>query len=247
MRAGRLRNNVDMLSDKEGAVTTIDEKTGGVRARWPSGKKRMAPALLEWCVEPWWVVDMLFAAQTFRSTIYDPCCGAGTIPEVARRHGYRTIATDIADRGYPRQDRRLDFTADAAVRAFTRNCGADVVFNAPYQRGRLAVAFIDQALRVTGGRVAALVNDAFLSSAGRWDAAAGVYVGGRHDKFVDEWPVSAIYHCSTRPSIPPGGFDIIPEGGSANYVWLIFDLDFKGDPLTRWLRREGGSRNGAVA
>src|SRR6516164_1608408 len=60
-------------------------------------------------IEPEWCSERLFEVEKFNGAIWDPASGIGRVAEAARRAGYRTIATDMVDRGYPRLDACVDF------------------------------------------------------------------------------------------------------------------------------------------
>ena len=51
-------------------------------------------------IEPSWVSERLFAVETFRGVILDPCCGTGTIPQATQAAGLSSYGSDIADHGY---------------------------------------------------------------------------------------------------------------------------------------------------
>lgn len=183
-------------------------------------------------IEPAWCVGLLFEHVRFHPVLWDPCCGIGTIPTQALKYQFEPYASDLIDRGHEPMWKTADFlTLTEGPEGGT----ADIVMNPPYGRAKLAVKFIDHALKLTGARVAAIVTESFLFSAGKWNGRE--FVGGRHDKFTREWPLKHILFLSSRPSMPPGGMEIPATGGQTNYVWLVFERGFEGHAIPDWLRR----------
>lgn len=204
------------------------------KAMQPKSKRSgFAPEPHDWHVEPPWSVDLLFEAERFFPVLWDPACGGGTIPTQAFKYGYRTYASDLIDRGYEPMWKVANFLS---LTEGPEGGTADIVMNPPYGRAKLAVKFIDHALKLTGGRVAAIVGESFMCSAGRWNGRE--FVGGRHDKFTREWPLKRILYCSSRPSMPPGGMGIPAKGGQTNFIWLVFQRGWSGDAIPGWLRRK---------
>src|SRR5689334_9898169 len=54
-------------------------------------------AARDWYVEPSWCVDSLLDARDI-TVLHDPCCGRGTIVDVALRRGLAATGADIVDR-----------------------------------------------------------------------------------------------------------------------------------------------------
>ncbi len=185
----------------------------------------------EWYLDPVWCTELLLERETFGPLVWDPACGRGAIPDVLAAAGYEVGASDLVDRGYRGLSFIHDFLAGALVdfEPARRLIGrADIVTNPPYGEAKTAVAFIERALELSARRVAAIVNSHFL------------YSEARYDHFTRKWPCARVYHLSSRPSMPPGGLGIKDTGGRYDYVWIVFDKDFTGEPVTRWLRRGRG-------
>lgn len=56
-------------------------------------------------------------------------------------------------------------------------------------------------------------------------------------------PLARIYLLTPRPSMPPGHVILRgekPQGGRADFCWLIWSRGFNGNPELRWLHRNGG-------
>ncbi len=184
---------------------------------------------LDWYVEPSWITTGLLRAETFTGVIWDPACGGGNILEACRAAGYSVIGTDVVDRGAV-MNGLIDFE-DYDGPALAPN----IIMNPPYFRARGAEVFIRKAIEVVGskadgGKVAAFVDHRFIAGKER---ATGLF---------REWPPTRIWQVTPRPSCPPGKWLEAGNkagGGTADYVWLIWELS---DPRKTthfgWLRCE---------
>lgn len=175
-------------------------------------------------VEPSWCSACLFDAEKFTGGIEDPGCGIGRIVESARRAGYRTVAGDIVDRGYP----RLDHCEDFLRREFSR--AQNIVCNPPFN---ICDRFVRHALKLTSGTNGKV---AMIWLARRLNAA----------RWLANTPLARVYLLTPRPSMPPGVVILRgekPGGGTQDFVWLVFDRNYVGLPELRWLHR--GPRGGA--
>ena len=168
-------------------------------------------------VEPTWCSIRLFETETFIGTVEDHCCGIGRIPEAARRAGYRTIATDIVDRGYKHFDGELDFLRyDRRVE--------NIVSNLPFH---LCNEFTRHALKLAARKVALIWLTRRLNAA-HW---------------LQSTPLARIYLLTPRPSMPPGHVILAgekPGGGTQDFAWLVFEHGHVGPPAMHWLHRDGG-------
>ncbi len=133
--------------------------------------------------EPPFAVAALFDQIEVVGTLHDPCCGLGTVPDVAVRRGMVATGADIADRAGGRFAVR-DFLAD-------KRRYDNLIFNPPY-KDKQAPKFILHALDHVhvGGIVAALVPIGFMASQ------------ERHPLFVRP-DCELVIILSRRPSLPP--------------------------------------------
>lgn len=177
----------------------------------------------DWYVEPRWCVEQLASAIDFAGqTIWDPCCGGGTIPDVFRDRGMDTFATDIVDRGYA----HFDALHDATHADFVGD-HLSVVTNPPF---RAAEVIVRAMLAVVDYHVCILQQLSFLASK------------GRHALFT-EYPPSEILILSRRPSMPPGHLlaelgDKAFKGGTQDFCWIVWTRGHVGQTRTRWLNPE---------
>jgi hypothetical protein len=149
-------------------------------------------------IEPDWCVDQLFVTVRFRGPIHDPCCGRNIVL-AAQRAGYEASGADLVDRGFGETGVR--FQEDLRPRT-------TLVLNSPSGQHE---EFIMHALEVASETVAVIVPIPFLDGQERfWE-------------LYRPFPPAYVLCCSERPSMPPGDEpDVKPEGGTADYCWLIW-------------------------
>jgi hypothetical protein len=166
-------------------------------------------------VEPSWCSARLFEEEQFDGSIYDPCCGFGTIVIEALKQGKHAYGSDLVDRGWDSTKTPCDFLT-------CEERHDNIVCNPPFH---IAGRFIDRALHVSTRKVAAIFPTARLNAA-HWLHTA---------------PLKRIYLMTPRPSMPPGHVIASgekPGGGKMDYCWLIFEHGFNGVPELRWLKRD---------
>jgi hypothetical protein len=183
-----------------------------------------------WYQEPPGCAEALFGEILFAGGIHDPCCGKGTIVDVALGCGIEATGADIKNRAQDRVPQR-DFFID-------RRSYPNIVFNPPNDKRRgfnmLAVRLILHGLDLVpkGGLVAALVTGNFL------------WAQGRSVLFMQP-EMELVLILSERPSVPPGEFleQHGEEGrvnGSLDFAWMVFRrggrLEMDRDASIRWRR-----------
>jgi hypothetical protein len=155
----------------------------GRKGRYQSGSFHLRDEH-DWYIEPAWCVEALLDVESFPETVWDPACGAGTIPRACFDRGLAAHGSDIVDRGWRYRFKVMNFlTSDPA------ECmDGSIICNPPYAH---AEAFVRHALKCAGCKVAVLVQAKFLFSQRRY-------------KLFKEHPPSRILFLSRRPSMPPG-------------------------------------------
>lgn len=168
---------------------------------------------LDWYVEPKFATEALLKVERFSGRIWDPACGQGNIISALLHAGYNAAGTDIVRR-VPENTGwfcgEFDFLNDEILT--DPDC---YVFNPPFYRAKGAEAFIRRAVGSAQTKVAAFVDLKFLGSVGR---ANGLFNGH---------PPTRIWMITPRPSCPPGEFLKAGNkagGGTADWVWLVWDL-----------------------
>jgi hypothetical protein len=167
-------------------------------------------------IEPEWCSHRLFDVEPFHRSapLLDPCCGTGRVASAAKAHGYKVIAIDVVDRGFP----------GCRIQNFLerRSAPPSVVGNPPFPDME---AFARHALAIGAGKVALLARTASMNAA-HW---------------LRELPFSHALLLTPRPSMPPGQFILNggkPKGDRTDYCWLIFERGYVGEPVIRWLHRD---------
>ena len=174
----------------------------------------------EWYVEPEWVSARLFEAEQFDGAVWDPACGSGRICESARAAGHTILYSDIVDRGYRGLDLPLVVRDFLEMDTHTDN----IVTNPPFD---IAREFAEQACRLAWRKAAIVFPTARLNAA-RW---------------LQDLPLRRVWLLTPRPSMPPGRVIAAgekPQGGKADFCWVVFDQSYSGTPEVKWLHRDGG-------
>jgi hypothetical protein len=162
-------------------------------------------------VEPRWAVRALINNVNFLGHIHDPACGTGTIPqEFERAGGFTVSGCDVANRGYGFAP--VNFLSDS------NNFYENIVTNPPYNRSE---DFIKHGIKQALHRIAILARITFLASQRRF-------------KLFTEFPPEKIVVLSRRPSMPPGGLGIYPEGGKTDYCWIVWNKEYTGPSEICW-------------
>lgn len=155
----------------------------------------------DWYQESAACVDAFLDAERITGWTWDPCCGAGNIPDRLAARGIHAIGSDLIDRAGGRFP-VANFLDTVPVEVNATN----IVCNPPFQ---LAQRFVEHALRMVPGTVAIVQRLAFLEGQerGRFFAASGL---------------SHVWVHSSRQSIPPGGVAVEAKGGSIAYAWFVW-------------------------
>jgi hypothetical protein len=164
---------------------------------------------------PDWVTEALLQHVQFRGSIWEPCCGDGSMSGILALHGYEVVSTDIGDSGFGTPG--VDFLTCHHV---PRGCRS-IVTNPPYgdsgshsgqsRSPRAMLNFLRHALTLTAsvqGQLALLVRLQWI--AGR--RAADVMSAG---------PFAAVLVLKQRIR----WFDMGERTNAAqhHHAWVVFD------------------------
>lgn len=166
-------------------------------------------------VEPAWCSARLIQEERFAGSIYDPCCGFGTIVIEALKAGFNAYGSDLVQRGW-------DSTRTPHNFLDHEHKHDNIVCNPPFN---IADKFTLHALKCTTAKVAAIFPVARLNAA-HW---------------LKGLPLKTIWLLTPRPSMPPGHVIAAgekPGGGKMDYCWLVFDHGHDGAAQVKWLRRD---------
>ena len=182
----------------------------------------------DWYVEPSWTVRTLLRETQLdrKYTVWDPCCGLGTVPCALAAEGFTTVGTDLVDRWLPTEPPHLfmgehDFLGDQTHLAEFWPL-LSIVFNPPYSyEDDIAERCVRRALSLASGKVCALLPI-------RWRASEK-----RYGFLREEFPPLEILEFCDRPSMPPGtalherdpvtGKLTAWRRGKTDYAWYVWD------------------------
>lgn len=175
----------------------------------------------EWYTEPGWIGRRLFEVEKFDGPVCDPCCGIGNMLEGALAAGLPVEGYDVVDRGCRHLRTTRDFLA--STQTFANFAG-----NPPFDLGQ---EFALHALSLVERKVAFIFPIRRLNAAGKWLKATPLY---------------RIWLLTPRPSMPPGheylrlrALGKEPSGGKQDFAVLVWLKGYEGEPVTRWLHRDG--------
>lgn len=184
-------------------------------------------ALDSYWTQPW-VTEALLDRISFPREIHEPACGRGDMAAVMTARGYRVLASDVEDYGYPGARVEDFLERDVPLPLFPDRFA--IVTNPPYSH---AESFIDRALLLTepvGGMVAMLLRNEFDS--GQSPNAKGPEQGeGRRRRLIADHPAfDAKLTLTRRPRwdwhLPPPATKKEKDerhGPRHNFAWLIWD------------------------
>lgn len=170
-----------------------------------------------WYVDPPSVSDALFRVEKFYGAVADPCCGMGNILRSAALHGLRASGRDINPR--PSHFRTmpgvlsaepLDFLSPAAEQIGWENIIMNPPYGADHNGNRLEEMFIDRAIELATGKVAAVLRLGWIAPRIRWLKTRGC---------IRIWVIHS------RPSMLPGRSLVegkLPGGGAVDFAWFVF-------------------------
>lgn len=173
---------------------------------------------------PAWVTGALLRNVTFRSPIWEPCCGDGSIAKVLEQGGHKVVATDLHDHSYGTPN--TDFFQCPAL---PPGCRA-LITNPPYGDGQAAkpgrwaspsalLSFVKHVLHVIEpcqGQAALLVRLQWIT-------------GKRAAALLQSGPLESVIMLTDRIQWFDHGEKT--NRGQHNHVWVVFDhLRAKGAP-----------------
>ena len=197
----------------------------------PNKSRKWPRADLDWYRESPRVVEQLMHGIDFGDDlIWDPCCGAGNVLDVAERYGHPTIGSDVVDR-HPRH-RFIRGNVLSQIARAPRSPGREtsIICNPPYsyvaEVGERVITHCLENFAVR--RAAFIVPVAFINSQDRW--------GPRR---LLRWKPSHLCIYRERHTMPPGELiDVMDnpyDGGMADYVALVWTRPHRWLTETIWL------------
>ena len=150
----------------------------------------------------------LLKAERLPESIWEPCCGPGSIVGVLRAAGHRVYATDLVDYGCPDSESRVDFLMERTLPADV----GGILTNPPY---KLADQFVAHALTLCP-LVVMLLRLAFLESR-------------RRSALIDGGSLARVHIFRSRlPRMHRHGWQGPRASSSIPFAWFVFDRDHRG-------------------
>jgi hypothetical protein len=160
---------------------------------------------------PEWCTEALLRKVRLRGAVWEPACGDGAICRVLDRHGYRVVASDIADYGYP--SARADFLQHGRL----GDAVYSIVTNPPYEHAEDFVRHALNQMESGTGPVAMLLRH-------EWDCA-----GSRRDLF-ERAPFARKITLTKRPRWSEEN----KASPRHNFAWFVWDFNHRLPPLLEW-------------
>lgn len=159
-------------------------------------------------------IQALLKYETLPPSIWDPCCGTGSIAQILKDSGHSVFATDIENYGYP-LSMEFDFLSNPIDRPAFPKC---IVTNPPF---RYAEKFVEKALTHCT-KVIMLQRLAFLESEKR-------------SNILDNGELARVLVFKSRlPMMHRHGWDGPKASSTMAFAWFIWQ---KGWPVDTTIRR----------
>lgn len=168
---------------------------------------------------PYSMTRQLLEVENFEGKILEPCCGAGAIVKVLRDY----------DKSVDYCDLNNEFSLTGIFKNFKDFINDDfdrydnIITNPPYS---LANEFILKAKEITNNKIAMLLPLNYLHGVTRYNE---IYLDRK-------FPLKAVYVFCRYGMLE----ETIRDDGSYRtgmmvYAWYIWDKDYKGEPIIRWI------------
>ncbi len=166
--------------------------------------------------------EALLKEVQFKGDFLEPCIGGGHIAEVIKKYypNEDLYGMDLVDRGYPETK-----VADFLEYDFKEQKFDNIVTNPPYS---LAQEFLEKGMTVLdeNGKIAMFLKIQFLE-------------GAKRKVMFEKYPPRYIYVFTKRQNPWRNGSPVDEKGkpwaSTMCFAWFIWEKDFKGEPLVRWL------------
>jgi hypothetical protein len=151
-------------------------------------------------------------------TFYEPACGEGHISEVLKKYYPKKEinSTDLINRGYGIGE--VDF-----LKLDNKKRWDCIITNPPF---KLSQEFIEKGLKLSNKYVIMFAKIQLLEGVGR-------------RKLFDKFPPKYIYVFSNRVNPLRNGSPVDEKGNkwasTMCFSWFIWEKEFKGEPIIRWL------------
>lgn len=152
-------------------------------------------------------INVILEREEFEGDIWEPACGDGAISKHLKIYYKDVFSSDIHDYGYP-MERKGDFLK------ITDKIVDNIVTNPPFN---ISTEFTLHALECSRKKVAIFNKLTFLEGK------------ARREKLFSRHLLKTVYIFSGRL-----GFGEYSSGMMA-FAWFVFDKEFYGDPVIKWV------------
>ena len=153
--------------------------------------------------------EALLSVESFKGSIFEPCCGQGHISKALIKHGYDVESSDLVDRGYGIS--RRDFL-------FEREKRDNIITNPPY--AKMALLMAEHAQKIAKYKTALLLKLTFLEGVARLE-------------FFKKHPPARVWVFSKRLSLMKDGQ--AHKGGMMCLAWFVWETGSTKAPQIGWL------------
>ena len=168
---------------------------------------------------PYSMTRQLLEVENFEGKILEPCCGAGAIVKVLKDY----------DKSVDYCDLNNEFSLTGVFKNFKDFINDDfdrydnIITNPPFS---LAKEFILKAKEITNNKIAMLLPLNYLHGVTRYNE---IYLDRK-------FPLKAVYvFCRYGMLEETIRDDGTYKTGMMVYAWYIWEKDYKGEPIIRWL------------
>lgn len=157
------------------------------------------------------LTDAILKKEKFEGNVLEPCCASGKMSKVIEKHGYSVISSDIRTEdiyGYG----GVDFLKYTEV-------ADNIMTNPPYS---IATEIVRHALEHCKKKVIVLVRVQFLN-------------GVERKELYEKYTPKKLYFISRRPTLYPTGHKKPKHSGQIDYVWIVWETNYKGAPEVEWI------------
>ncbi len=157
------------------------------------------------------LTNMILKFEEFQGKVFEPCCASGKMSKVLEEHGYVVISSDI---------RTENIYGEGGKDFFEFNDVADnIMTNPPYS---IATDFVIHALQHCSKKVIMLLRIQFLN-------------GVERKEVYENYPPKRVYVISKRPTLYPMGQAKPKNGGTIDYVWIVWEIGYIGATELKWI------------
>ena len=171
---------------------------------------------------PYDTTEELLKNVKFYGNFLEPCVGGGHIADVIKKYypDECIYGIDIVDRGYPNT-----LVTDFLTYDFLNVKFDNIITNPPYS---LAQEFLEKGMEILNenGKIAMFLKIQFLE-------------GAKRKELFKKYPPRYIYVFSKRQNPWRNGVSVDEKGkpwsSTMCFAWFIWEKEFKGEPIIRWL------------